>query len=42
MLEQIQTIIDKENKYKSFWDKDITTNLKTIGYDIERPTVAYY
>lgn len=35
-------MINKENKHKSFGDKDITTNLKTIDYDIERSTVAYY
>ena len=27
-------MINKENKHKSFGDKDITTNLKTISYDI--------
>ncbi len=42
VLERIQTMIDKENKHKPLGDQDITDQLKDIGYDIERRTVAKY
>ena len=35
-------MINKENKRKPLGDQDITDELKTLGYDIERRTVAKY
>ena len=42
VLERIQSMINKENKHKPLGDQDITDELKTLGYDIERRTVAKY
>lgn len=42
VLEQIQNMVDKENKHKPLGDQDITEELKALGYDIERRTVAKY
>lgn len=42
VLEHIQTMVDKENKHKPLGDQDITDELKALGYDIERRTVAKY
>lgn len=42
VLERIQYMINKENKHKPLGDQDITDELKNLGYDIERRTVAKY
>lgn len=42
VLERIQSMINKENKRKPLGDQDITDELKVLGYDIERRTVAKY
>ena len=42
VLERIQSMINKENKRKPLGDQDITDELKALGYDIERRTVAKY
>lgn len=42
VLERIQTLIDKENKHKPLGDQDLCDELKAMGYDIERRTVAKY
>ena len=42
VLERIQSMINKENKHKPLGDQDITDELKNLGYDIERRTVAKY
>lgn len=42
VLERIQTMIDQEKKHKPLGDQDITNELKTLGYDIERRTMAKY
>jgi len=35
-------MVDKENKHKPLGDQDITDELKAMGYEIERRTVAKY
>ncbi len=42
VLERIKTMVDKENKHKPLGDQDLCDNLKEMGYDIERRTVAKY
>lgn len=42
VLERIQTLIAKENKHKPLGDQDLCDELKSMGYDIERRTVAKY
>lgn len=42
VLERIKTLIDKENKHKPLGDLALCDNLKEMGYDIERRTVAKY
>lgn len=42
VLEQIRKMVDKEDKHKPLGDQDITDELKAMGYEIERRTVAKY
>lgn len=42
VLERIQNLIAKENKHKPLGDQDLCDELKSMGYDIERRTVAKY
>ena len=42
VLQRIKDMIDHEDKRNPLGNQDITDELKALGYDIERRTVAKY